>query len=134
MIAAGSFAQIAVPVGLAAYFLLVRRDRLGGALCLAWAATSAKDVAAYIADAPYQRLELIGGEHDWAVILGAEHFNALDRAGAIAAAVRWFGIALLFAAFAICLWTIVLHDAPTVTADRGRRSADDGWAWSGVRR
>ncbi|HEX9411529.1 MAG TPA: hypothetical protein VF986_07535 [Actinomycetota bacterium] len=134
MIAAGSFAQIAVPVGLAAYFLLRRKDRLGGALCLAWAATSAKDVAAYVADAPSQRLQLIGGEHDWAAILGPDHFNALDRAELIAAAVRWFGIALLFAALAICVWTIVLDDAPMATADRGGRTAGDGWAWSGVRR
>ncbi len=103
MIAAGSFAQIAVPVGL----------------------------AVYIADAPYQRLQLIGGEHDWAAILGPEHFNALGRAGAIAAAVRWFGIALLFVAFAVCVWTIVLDDAPAATADHGPRRADHGWGCSG---
>src|SRR2546428_1615989 len=42
MVMAGSAAQVAVPVGLAAYFL-VRKDRLAGAMCLAWAATSAKD-------------------------------------------------------------------------------------------
>ena len=134
MLAAGSGAQIAVPVGLAAYFLFLQKDRLGGTLCLAWAATSANDVAVYIADAPYQRLQLIGGEHDWATILGPEHFNALDRAGAIAAAVRWFGMASLFAAFAICVWTVVLDEATTATPDHVPPTADDRWAWSGVRR
>jgi len=110
MLAAGSGAQIAVPVGLAAYFLVVRGDRFGGALCLAWAATSAKDVAVYIADAPTQLLPLIGGEHDWAAILGPDHFDALDQAGAIAAGVRGFGMMLLFASFAICVWTLALGE------------------------
>jgi len=130
MLAAGSFFQIAVPVGLAAYFLVFQKDGLGGSLCLAWAATSAKDVAVYIADAPYQRLVLIGGEHDWATILGPEHFNALDRAGAIAASVRWFGMALLFAAFAMCVWTLVMDDASVGGSRADALRADQGWAWS----
>ena len=100
MLMAGSGAQIAVPIGLAAYFLFFRKDRLGGALCLAWAVTSAKDVAVYVTDAPYQALPLIGGEHDWAAILGPAHFDAI----------RGFGMALLFGAFAICVWAIVLDE------------------------
>jgi hypothetical protein len=117
MFMAGSVAQVAVPVGLAAYFL-ARRDRLGGAMCLAWAATSARDVAVYIADAPFQRLELIGGEHDWSFILG-EHWNALDKAGVVAAAVRGFGVALLFAGFCLCAWYVVMGEGGPV--DRRRR-------------
>ena len=58
--AMGSVTQVLVPAGLAAYFLFVRRDLLGGGLCLAWAATSAQDASVYIADAPFQRLRLIG--------------------------------------------------------------------------
>jgi hypothetical protein len=106
MFMAGSVAQIAVPVGLAVYFL-IRRDRFSGAMCFAWAGTSARDVAVYIADAPFQRLELIGGEHDWAFILG-EHWHALDQAGAIAAAVSVLGMALLFTGFCICAWYLVI--------------------------
>jgi hypothetical protein len=129
MIMAGSATQVAVPVGLAVYFL-IRKDRLAGAMCLAWAATSAKDVAVYIADAPFQRLELIGGEHDWAFILG-DHWNTLDKAGTVAAVVRGFGIALLFAAFAICVWYTVMGeelpakpsiDPPIVDTSKGRDS------------
>jgi hypothetical protein len=108
MVMAGSAAQIAVPTRLAAYFL-IRRDRFAGAICLAWAATSARDVSVHIADAPFRRLELIGGEHDWAFILG-EHWNALDKAGAIAAAVRGLGLALLFAGFCICAWYAVMGE------------------------
>src|SRR4051812_33806951 len=83
--AAGSVAQVGVPVGLATYFLVARRDSVGGAVCLAWGATAAADVARYIADAPYQRLPLIGGEHDWATVLLPEHLNRLDQAAQWAA-------------------------------------------------
>jgi hypothetical protein len=105
--AMGSITQVLVPWGLAAYFLLVRRDTLGGVFCLAWAATSAQNASVYIADAPYQSLQLIGGEHDWAFVLGAEHLDALDRASTIASIVRGLGGLLLLAAVAICglgLW------------------------------
>jgi hypothetical protein len=102
----GSVTQVAVPVGLAAYFLILRRDQLAGGLCLAWAATSAQDVSVYIADAPTQALSLLAeGIHDWAFVLGRWH--AVDRAGAIAAGVRGLGMALLFAGFAICLWNLL---------------------------
>jgi hypothetical protein len=94
--AAGSFAQLAVPVGLAAYFAFRRRDSAGVSICLAWAATSAADVARYIADAPYERLPLLGGKHDWATILGPEHLNRLGDAAAFAASVDRFA-AVLFA-------------------------------------
>ncbi len=81
----GSITQVMVPVGLATYFLVFRKDRLGGGVCLAWAATSAQDASVYIADAPYQRLHLIGGTHDWAFVLGPEHLNMLSSAHTIAA-------------------------------------------------
>ena len=105
--AMGSIAQVAVPLGLAAYFALVRGDLVASGLCLAWAGTSARDVAAYIADAPYQRLELIGGEHDWAFVLGPEHLDALDAAGSVAAAMGVAGVLLLLAGAGCCLWDLL---------------------------
>jgi hypothetical protein len=107
----GSVAQVAVPLGIALYFLLIRREPLGGALCLAWAATSAGSVSTYIADAPRQSLPLLGeGIHDWAFVLGRLH--ALDRASAIAVSVKAFGLVLLFAGFAICVWHLLLEEQP----------------------
>ena len=85
--AAGSATQVAVPLGLATYFLVARRDHRSGAVCLAWAATSAADVARYVADAPVEALPLIGGKHDWATILGPEHLDRLGDAARGAAAV-----------------------------------------------
>jgi hypothetical protein len=99
----GSINQVAVPLGIAVYFLWIRRDLLGGALCLAWASTSAQNASVYIGDAPYQRLQLIGGFHDWAFVLGPQHFNMLDRAALIAGVVKGFGIILWVAAVGLCV-------------------------------
>lgn len=98
--AAGSALQVGVPVGLAAYFLGLRRDRAGGAVCLAWAATSAHDVARYVADAPYERLPLIGGHHDWAFILRPH----LDLADDLAYVLQAGGFALLGAGLVVACW------------------------------
>lgn len=100
---AGSAAQVALPLALAAAFWVVRREPLSAMICLAWAGTSAHDAAAYIADAPYERLELIGGSHDWAYALGPEGLDALGSAGAIAGAVRGAGFLMVAAATGWCL-------------------------------
>jgi hypothetical protein len=98
----GSIVQVAVPLGLAGYFFAVRRDPVGGAVCLAWAGTSARDVAVYVADAPFERLELIGGDHDWAFVLGPANLNALDAAGTIASVVRLGGATLVLSGMVCC--------------------------------
>jgi hypothetical protein len=100
---AGSVMQCAVPVGLGIYFIAWRRDRLAGAACLAWATGNFQEAATYIADAPYEQLQLIGGEHDWATVLGPEHLNRLQDAGSIASTVRGIGIVILLAAVALCI-------------------------------
>lgn len=105
--AMGSVAQVAVPLGLAAYFAFARRDLVASGLCLAWTATSARDVGVYVADAPYERLQLIGGEHDWAFVLGPEHLDALDAAGTIAAIIKVAAALTLLAGVALCLWRLV---------------------------
>ena len=110
MAAMGSIAQVAVPLAIAAYFL-AHGERLGAGLCLAWAGTSARDVSVYIADAPYERLQLIGGEHDWARVLGPSHCDCLNRAGDIAGAVRGAGFVLVMAGVVVCALGPVLAGA-----------------------
>jgi hypothetical protein len=137
----GSINQVLVPLGLAGYFLWIRRDRLGGALCLAWAGTSAQAASVYIADAPYQRLPLIGGEHDWAYVLGPEHFDMLNRAGLIASCVKGFGLVLWLAGTALCvagLLGFVSDPVPTLRSSEGGAHAagdlgDGGLGEWGVR-
>jgi hypothetical protein len=96
--AMGSISQCAIPTGIAAYFWFGRRDGVRACACLAWAATNFQDASVYIADAPYERLQLVGGEHDWAFVLGPEHLNRLQDAHAIATVVRSAGLVLLLVA------------------------------------
>lgn len=128
--AAGSGFQVGVPLGLAAYFLLAPRDRLGGALCLAWAGTAAADVARYVADAPYQAMPLIGGQHDWASILGPEQLDRLDDAAGWARAVDGAGWLLVAAGVVVALlplarW-LLAGDPPTGPSGSAGASGSSG--------
>ena len=98
--AMGSITQTLVPVGLAVYFAWRRRDHLGAGVCLAWAATNAQEWSVYVADAPYERLELIGGDHDWAFFL--HRLGWMEAADELALAIYLLGWALLLAGFAFC--------------------------------
>jgi hypothetical protein len=116
--AMGSIMQIAVPLALAAYFGWYRRDPLPMVGCLAWAATNFQDVSVYMADAPFQRLQLIGGEHDWAFVLGPDGFDRLQQAEHYASIVRGVGVLVLLTA--ICLG--VAGCARAMSAPRDARS------------
>ena len=102
---AGSIAQVVVPLMLAVYFLLAQRDWTGMGLCLVWAGTSTRSVALYIADAPHRLLPLIGGDHDWAFILGRT--GRLDQAGAIAGDVTTVATVLAIVGVLACAWAVV---------------------------
>jgi hypothetical protein len=110
----GTIAQIGVPLAVGAYLALRMRDPLGGAAGLAWAGLSCHGAAVYIADAPYERLQLVGGDtHDWAWLLGPEAFGAIDAAGPLSQTVRTAGILMVAAAVA---WCAVM---PVVISRRG---------------
>lgn len=89
----GNGTQTAVPLGLATVFLWRQRDWLGTVLCVGWAASTLQDASVYIGDAPFQRLALIGGYHDWAFALGELGLMAWAEALARAA---WAGGLLLW--------------------------------------
>jgi hypothetical protein len=114
--AMGSIGQVMVPLALAAYFGLRWRDPVAGGICLAWAATSAQDASVYVADAPFQNLTLLGGEHDWAFVLGPHHLDMLESAGRIAALVRGVGFVLLLAAIASCAAPLLVRGRERVVA------------------
>ncbi len=116
--AAGSVAQVAVPAVLAAYFLVARRDHGGAAVCMAWAATAALDVSRYVADAPYERLQLIGGDHDWAFFFSAEGIDAMDRAAGVAHAVSTMGWLLYAGSFVVALWPLTSSALEVVPSER----------------
>lgn len=126
---AGSFVQVLVPVGLAAYFVLRQRDLVAMGLCLAWAGTSAQNVAVYIADAPYQLLDLIGGEHDWAYILAM--MGELDSAAAFAAGVRAAAFLLVGVGIAACVWALLRRPPAERSWEPAQPSQETFIAWEG---
>lgn len=85
----GSGTQVLVPIGLAVYFWFRSGDRLATGLMAVWAATSMQDASVYIADAPFQRLPLIGGHHDWAYLMS--RWGVLDESGDYAGLVLFLG-------------------------------------------
>jgi hypothetical protein len=99
----GSVFQVAVPAGLAAYFAIARRDAMAATVCGAWSAANLHDVSVYIADAPYERLPLIGGQHDWAYLLGPEQLDHLAAAHDVAAVVNGIGAVLALATITTCV-------------------------------
>lgn len=106
----GSVTALLVPLGLAAYFTWRHRDRLGAALCLAWAGSAATEWSVYVADAPFERLPLIGGEHDWAFVLG--RLGWTDAAGEIAVALGVLAWALVLAGAAVCVHGLLYKPRP----------------------
>lgn len=100
--AMGSVAQIAVPASLAYYFWR-RHEKPSAALMIAWAGSSARNVAIYIGDAPFERLQLIGGDHDWAFIF--HHFDAMTVAPRVAGLVGFLGSLAIAVAF---VWAATL--------------------------
>lgn len=110
---AGSIFQIAVPLGLAAYFWFSQRNWVASGIMVAWAGTSAYDVAVYVADAPYQSLPLIGGgQHDWAYILGSRGFDAIESAPTVAGIIESVGGLMVVAGILLCLAALLDLVAP----------------------
>jgi hypothetical protein len=72
-------------------------------VCLVWAATSALEVAIYVADAPTQKLELIGDSHDWAFILGPDGYDAMEKSEPLAHTIRDGASVGLVAGLVLCL-------------------------------
>jgi hypothetical protein len=121
---AGSVTQVAFPLALAAYFLFDRHEPWAAAPLLAWAGASARNVAVYIADAPFQRLELWGGpavQHDWATLLAGP---PLRYAGAIAGTVEAVGWLMIVAALALAT-VQPIREALAASRAKRRAAADE---------
>lgn len=106
--AMGSILQVAIPAGMAVYFWFWRKDRFATALMLCWTASSMRDVAVYVADAPVRALPLLGGDnvtHDWWFIL--RRLDAMEHAGALAGFITFVGIVALIVAAGLCVWGLI---------------------------
>lgn len=130
MFAAGSVAQVAFPLAMAAYFGLRRRDAAAAGFCLVWAGASAWDVSVYAADAISQSLPLVGGgQHDWAWLLG--HFGVLDRTPQVAGIIESAGGLIAAAGFGAIALALVPVRRPAPTPNSAvlarQTSAADPW-------
>lgn len=78
----GSVFQVAFPAAFVVHFAR-RKEWFSVACVLLWIGESIVDVSYYVGDAYKQELALIGGEHDWAVLLGeldlTHHAEALGN-------------------------------------------------------
>lgn len=62
----GTLGQLAVPAGLAGYFLIAKRQPFAAAICAWWTGENLVNISVYMADARELRLPLVGGgDHDW---------------------------------------------------------------------
>jgi hypothetical protein len=103
---AGSFLQVAAPLGLGGYFLW-RRDRFAVILMVAWAAESLNNVSVYMYDATRMVLSLFGDDgsgsgHDWHNIFGET--GLLGHTDFIAYFTRGLSAALFATAIGLAGW------------------------------
>ena len=99
--AGGSIFQVLFPAIFAGYFLW-KRERYSATIPLWFVGVSAIDLVPYIKDAPFGELELIGGEHDWAYLLGETRWT--HAAGQIGNGVLYAGGACIVAATLLGLY------------------------------
>lgn len=112
MFMAGSVVEVGVPLGLALYFSASQRDLAAGGMCLAWAGAAAFGVSVYAGDAVAQSLPIVGGEHDWAYILGPDGFDALAATATVSRAIEMGGMAAAVAGVLMAAWATVRATQP----------------------
>lgn len=108
MLLGGSITQLLIPLAAGLYLLFRQRDWFGLAVCTAWFAFSAWELATYIADANKEQLPLVslGGapEHDWSNLLTQWHWlNACDAIGTF---VRSIAFVSWFLAMSLACWLL----------------------------
>lgn len=112
MFMAGSAVEIGVPLVLGIYFAVSQRDLAASGLCLAWSGAAAWGVSVYAGDAVVQSLPIVGGEHDWAYILGPEGFDALSATAMVSRAIEIGGLVLAGVGILIAIWSTVAAVRP----------------------
>lgn len=130
MLLGGSFAQVALPMGLCGYFLIARQEAWVSAGLLAWAGTSLREVAWYLGDAPYQRMELWGGEgvvHDWYILLS--DWGLVMQAEGIALFLHVIGVLAVLGALVWCALGWYAEKTRVVSVEP---SASAGDPWTGM--
>lgn len=111
--AGGTVAQLAVPLGAAAYLLVKQRDPFGATVGTFWLGTSLVGAGRYAADARARELPLVSpfgpvdaSSHDWAFMLGEVGLLRWDRV--MGGAMQHAGVLVMAASVAAGVWVLWL--------------------------
>lgn len=99
----GSLFQSIFPLAFSLHFIR-QRDFFAACLTLMWSGDSLIDVSFYVGDAYRQEMPLIGGEHDWAVLLGM--LDLTHHADFLGGLTWWLGALLMLSAWGLCLFLL----------------------------
>lgn len=97
----GSAFQVLFPAVFTGSFFL-RRDYFAAAITLLWIGDSLIDVSFYVGDAYRQEMPLLGGEHDWAVLLGM--LDMTHHADLLGGLTWWAGALTMLTGFSLALF------------------------------
>jgi hypothetical protein len=107
----GTFSQMLVPIICGAVLVYQQNDWFGGGICLWWLGENLVNVGRYMADAPYQQLPLIGGEHDWAYLFN--QWQMMDKAEISSQFINILGVILMLVGIGWLIIQILLIPKPS---------------------
>lgn len=97
----GTLGQLAVPAGLAGYFVRFRREPFAAAACCWWLGENFVNISVYMSDARDLALPLVGGgDHDWNNLFYVFGLLGQDSVAAVSAWTHRFGTLMMVAALA----------------------------------
>ncbi len=106
MLLGGSIMQLLVPAACSVYLLRRQRDPFGFLVAGAWLSFSLWELAAYVYDAPRERMPLVGfgdhPQHDWSTLL--TQWQLLNHSDGIAAAIRGMALLAWAVSTGLALW------------------------------
>ncbi|MFQ5853728.1 MAG: hypothetical protein ACE5JU_24480 [Candidatus Binatia bacterium] len=94
----GTLMQLILPAAFVGYFMR-QGDRHAASVSLWWVAQNLWNISVYVRDARSQALPLIGGEHDWAYLLG--RLNLLDYDQVLGRTIYFVGVLIFLYAIVV---------------------------------
>lgn len=103
----GTLMQLLIPLICGLVLVIQQQDWFGGGVCLWWLGENLVNVGQYMADAPYQLLPLIGGEHDWVRLFN--QWSMLGQADLIGQFVQQLGFVIMVLAIIFLIFQLLTH-------------------------
>jgi hypothetical protein len=124
----GTLAQLAVPAGLVAYFLLRVGRPFSAAICAWWLGESLINVSVYMADARELSLPLVGGgDHDWNELFYRFGLLGESSVARVATSTHLLGVVLMVLGFGWAVFFVL----PEPSRERLRDHVARSFPWLG---